>query len=123
MKGLEILIQAYEGTKDCLTEKGKRYLEGLKRALEIIKKDDDLNAVIELGTLLQEIEKWSGKYKFSFQFWPDQNNVYISKDGVDLTSFGGYSTIKGVLVKALEYIYRINRTPLKNRAIKNGVIK
>ena len=70
--------------------------------------------------LLQEIEKYSEKYTFSFQFWgKGNNNVYIEKDCVELTSSGGYETIEDVLKFALEYIYKINRVPMANRVFQN----
>ena len=59
--------------------------------------------------LMQEIEKWSAKYQFSFQFWGKDNmNVFISKDDVELTSFGGRDSIEEIIKDALEYINRIN---------------
>lgn len=61
------------------------------------------------GVLLDEIEHFSEKYQISFQFWgPDNNNVYISKDHVELTSFGGRETINDILIVTLEYLRRIN---------------
>jgi len=58
---------------------------------------------------MQEIEKWSAKYQFSFQFWGKDNmNVFISKDDVELTSFGGRDSIEEIIKDALEYINRIN---------------
>lgn len=70
--------------------------------------------------ILQELEKWSQKYEISFQFWPEQKNVFISKDGVELTSFGGYNTIEDVIFKALNYVYKINKTPINNRISKQS---
>lgn len=68
--------------------------------------------------LLKEIDKWSDKYEISFQFWgEDNNNVYISKDYVDLYDSGGYETAYDVIKAALEWIYRVNRTPKKNRIV------
>lgn len=67
---------------------------------------------IEENNLIKEIEKYSDKYQFSFQFWGSGNNtIYIMKDDVDLYDTGGHSTIKDVIVDALHYIYRINRVP------------
>ena len=66
--------------------------------------------------LLQEIEKYSEKYEISFQFWgKGDNNVYISKDYVDLYETGGYETINDVLIACLEWIYRVNRVPKNKR--------
>lgn len=67
--------------------------------------------------LLEEIEKYSSKYQFSFQFWGDgNNNVFIMKDDVDLYSSGGFLSIEGVIMDALQYIYKINRVPYLDRA-------
>jgi len=71
---------------------------------------------MEKSVLLEEIEKWSHKYELSFQFWGnDCNNVFISKDGVDLYDTGGYSSIEDVLIVTLKWIYRVNRTPSNKR--------
>ena len=66
--------------------------------------------------LLKEIEKYSDKYQFSFQFWGNgDNNVYIAKDYVNLFDTGGYLTIEDVIIAALHYIYKINRVPERER--------
>lgn len=40
-----------------------------------------------------ELNKYAGKYQFSFQFWGEgNNNVYIMKDDVDLFDTGGLET-------------------------------
>ena len=36
--------------------------------------------------LIGEIEKWSEKYDITFQFWKNNNTVYIEVDLVDLVS-------------------------------------
>jgi len=66
--------------------------------------------------LMQEIEKWSEKYQFSFQFWgAGNNNCFLYKDEVEISSFGGDESIEDILKRTLSYIYRINRTPHKDR--------
>ncbi len=66
--------------------------------------------------LLSQIEKFSEKYEFNFQFWgAGNNNVYIMKQGVDLYDSGGFETIEEVLIDALRYIYKINRIPEYDR--------
>jgi hypothetical protein len=66
--------------------------------------------------LIQEIEYYSDKYQFSFQFWGDgNNNVFIMKDDIDLYSSGGFLSIQEALMDALQYIYKINRVPYENR--------
>lgn len=70
--------------------------------------------------LLKEIERWAEKYQFSFQFWGiGNNNVFISKDHVDLYSSGGFDSANDVMIDALNYVYRINRTPKRNRVIQS----
>jgi len=60
--------------------------------------------------LIKRIEKYAGKYEFSFQFWGEgNNNIYIMKDDVDLYSSGQHETIKDCLEDALKYLDRINR--------------
>lgn len=66
--------------------------------------------------LLKEIEGYSDKYEFTFQFWgAGNNNVYITKDGTDLADFGGFESIETVLIKTLEYLYKINKVPYSKR--------
>jgi hypothetical protein len=60
--------------------------------------------------LIFEIEKWSETYEFNFQFWGNgNNNVFISKDEVELYSSGDHTTPKDVIIDALNYIHKINR--------------
>lgn len=67
--------------------------------------------------LIKEIERWSQKYEFSFQFWgPDKHACYISKDGVEMASYGGTETVKEIVIWALHTVYEWNRTPISKRA-------
>lgn len=50
---------------------------------------------------------YSNKYEISIQFWPDQTAVYISKDGVELTSYGG--SYNHAINSSLDYLNRINK--------------
>ncbi len=75
---------------------------------------------MDANILLKEIEKYSDKYKFSFQFWGEgDNNVYISKANIDididLFSTGGLYTIKDALISALNWVYKVNRVPKAKR--------
>lgn len=72
----------------------------------------------DIGNIFwSELNKYAGKYQFSFQFWGEgNNNVYIMKDDVDLYSTGGLETPQDALCDALDYIYKINRVPLHKRA-------
>ncbi len=68
--------------------------------------------------LLTEIEKYSDRYQFSFQFWgKGNNNVYIAKDDVDLRDEGGYNSPEEVVTAALKYIYRINQVPKSKQIV------
>ena len=67
-------------------------------------------------SLLAEIERYSKKYQFSFQFWgAGNNNVFIAKNDVELYSSGGYLLIEDALIAALLYVYKINRVPYSDR--------
>lgn len=58
--------------------------------------------------LLMKLLSYSNRYEISIQFWPDQTTVFISKDGVDLESWG--STEKNfAILNAFGYLDRINR--------------
>lgn len=57
---------------------------------------------------LEKMLAYCGKYQVSIQFWGDGNtNVYIEKDDVDLTDFGGYNPLEAI-EKTLEYLNKIN---------------
>ena len=56
-----------------------------------------------LATLL----RYSDKYELSIQFWPDQTAVYISKNGVDLKSFGG--DFDFAINNSIKYLDRITK--------------
>lgn len=52
---------------------------------------------------------YAGKYEISIQFWGDSNtNVFIAKDGVELTDFGGLDPAEAI-EKTVEYLDRINK--------------
>lgn len=69
-----------------------------------------------MENLLEEIEKWSQKYDINFQFWSGNNTFYIEKNDVDLHSEGGFQKPKECVVRCLNYLYIINKTP-KNKRI------
>ena len=56
---------------------------------------------------LSRLLMYSDRYEINIQFWPDQIAVYIAKDDVDLTDFGGGFDF--AVNKAIEYLDRINR--------------
>lgn len=54
---------------------------------------------------LKDLLRFSDRYEISIQFWPQQIAVYIAKDGVDLTDFGG--DFGFAIGKSIEYLNRI----------------
>lgn len=56
---------------------------------------------------LAKLLKWSDKYEINIQFWPKQTAVFIEKDGVELTDFGG--DFDFAIDKAIEYLRKINK--------------
>ena len=65
--------------------------------------------------LMKEVEKWSKKYDFTFQFWNNNNTVYIEVGLVDLFESGNHSTPKEAIEAALKWIYAKNRVPKGKR--------
>lgn len=56
---------------------------------------------------LEKLLRFSDRYELNIQFWPKQTAVYIEKDGVELTSFGG--DFDFAIDKSIEYLQRINK--------------
>lgn len=74
---------------------------------------------ISVASLMKDIEEWSTVYEFSFQFWGEgNNNVYINKHGVELTSFGGENTIEDILKRTLEWVNEKNPKGYKGSPVK-----
>jgi CRISPR/Cas system CMR-associated protein Cmr3 (group 5 of RAMP superfamily) len=100
-------------------EKKKRFaayvnkLVGMNDA-EIIKEQAKVKARLDkhrinhLGQLLTQIEFWSQRYEFSFQFWGDINNVYINKDDVEIMSTGGHVSIMELLIEVIVWCEKAN---------------
>lgn len=64
---------------------------------------------IVMGILLAKIEFWTIQYDFSFQFWgKNNNNVYISRDEVEVASMGGEETVKEILERTLAWCEKSN---------------
>lgn len=59
--------------------------------------------------LLERLLRYSERYQISIQFWPTQVAVYIMKDEVDLTSFGG--TFDEAIQMALDYFKKLKVKP------------
>jgi len=67
-----------------------------------------------MNEFMAKIEFYSKVYEFSFQFWgKHNNNVFINKGGVELTSFGGDVSARSSIRRAIEYVERINPTIAK----------
>lgn len=77
------------------------------------------NQLVKLGQLL----RFSDRYEINIQFWPEQTAVYISKDEVELESYGG--DFDFAIKKSLEYLNRINKNYDKEYfiSLKNKVIE
>lgn len=59
---------------------------------------------------IEQLEIWSQKYQFSFQFWgKGVNHCYIYKDDVELTCISQCETIEDCIDEVLKYINRINK--------------
>ncbi len=66
-----------------------------------------------MKTLLSELQKFSTKYEFNFQFWGGgANNVFIYKDDVEIYNSGDNDTVEEAIINALEFCYRVNKAPL-----------
>jgi hypothetical protein len=74
------------------------FMEGVKHILSPLPNEIDF---LELKKLLA----FSDRYEISIQFWSEQIAVYIAKDGVDLTDFGG--NFDFAVGKAIKYLVRI----------------
>lgn len=60
-------------------------------------------------TLLKRLLRYSDRYEINIQFWPKQTSVYISKDDIDLTDFGGdFDFAIGAAVKFLDRINKVD---------------
>lgn len=71
-----------------------------------------------MNDLMSEIEKWSEKYEFSFQFWAlGNNNVWIYKGGVEIFNRGGCESPREIIEETLLWIYKINRVRIDQRPI------
>ena len=60
---------------------------------------------------MSELEKLSDKYDFTIQLWKAGNTIYVEKDGVELTDYGGHASLTSCIIKVLTYVYRINQIP------------
>lgn len=59
--------------------------------------------------MLNRMLAYSEKYDITIQFWGESNtNVFIEKDGIDLTDFGGLSPDEAIK-KTVQFLDRINK--------------
>lgn len=65
-------------------------------------------------TLMARLMDYSEIYEINFQLWPECYSIYISKDGIDLHSYGGESEPNKTMKRALEYLDRINKKVYEN---------
>lgn len=70
-----------------------------------------------IGSLLAKIEYWSTLYDISFQFWNDDNNVFIGRDLVEIHSMGGRSTMREILEDTIEWCEKTNPSKKYPKAI------
>lgn len=85
----------------------KKNLKIVDELIELIKNEppNPLPNNLDIN-LLTKLLKYSDRYEINIQFWPGQTAVYIEKDGIELSEFGGDSEFS--LRKSLEYLNRIN---------------
>jgi hypothetical protein len=76
----------------------KEYVQSLTAENDRLRKGSEAVALLELI-------KYSDRYEINIQFWPEQTAVYIAKDGVELTDFGGEKDI--VIKQSIDYLKRI----------------
>lgn len=66
--------------------------------------------------LFKELDKWSDVYQFSFQFWgEDKNSIYLWKNDIVIFDTGGLEKSKDAVHAVLNWIYKVNKTPLSDR--------
>ena len=78
--------------------------------------DRDLQTAYKnIDLLLKERENYkkmlayAGKYEITIQFWGESDtNVFIAKDGTELTDFGGLDPEEAI-EKTVKYLDRINK--------------
>jgi hypothetical protein len=62
-----------------------------------------------VGMLLCKVEFWAHQYDFSFQFWGvGNNNVFINKENIDLSSSGGFQTVKEMFEWVVKWCEKSN---------------
>lgn len=59
--------------------------------------------------LFQRLNSYAGKYQINMQLWGlDNNQIFISKDDVNLWDCGNEKTPEDAMKKAVDYLDRIN---------------
>lgn len=62
-----------------------------------------------IGREMTKIQFWSAYYDFSFQFWgEDNNNVYVSRDSIDIADFGGEETPLDIIKRVIAWCEKTN---------------
>ena len=63
----------------------------------------------KIKEILSNIDYWTSKYEINFQFWGDyENNVFISKNDVNIYSNGGFKKPIDAMEDALKWINKVN---------------
>lgn len=71
---------------------------------------DEMYKLFSVSTKIEQLEKWSQKYEFNFQFWgKSKNNVFIYKNDVEIFCSGDNQTVEDAINKAIEFINKINK--------------
>lgn len=100
---------SYKGVHIDMTECGRTHFQMYRHIAEQLAKRQRP----PLAVLINEIALWSRVYQINFQFWPDQNNIYISKNGVELADYGGGISMEECLFWGCQYCRKINPGSLK----------
>jgi hypothetical protein len=70
---------------------------------------ENIDMLLTERELFDKMLAYAGKYEISIQFWGEGNtNVFIAKDGIDLTDFGGLDPSTAI-ANCVEYLDRINK--------------
>lgn len=112
LKAVGISEETYESHKALYDEiiklpTGKEFLLAMR---QLGKDHIEAKYLLTQKLLFEKLNAYAGKYQFSFQLWgKGEYTIYISKDFVELTSFGGYEDAEDCMLAALNYLDRINK--------------
>lgn len=95
---------AFNGVHIDMAQCGRTHLQMYRHIAEELAK----RARPPLAVLMNEVQLWSKIYEINFQFWPEQNNVYIAKNGTHLVDYGGGISVEECLFWTCQYCRKIN---------------